>query len=97
MRAVLEDAIVCFQEHHASRQGKRKQEFAKVRRWLFEPAEDWVFNFENICSSLALDPQYVRSGLLLWRKRKFSKPSAAPARRRDKKRTAFRGAMARRA
>ncbi len=95
MLAILKDAISSFQEHHAARQGKRKREFDRVRRWLFEPAEDWVFSFDNICASLALDPQYVRSGLRLWLKRNFSAHAAEPIRRRDGKRPAPCPAMAR--
>lgn len=95
MLAILEDAIFCFQEHHAARLGKNKQEFDKVRRWIFEPAEDWVFSFENICSSLDLSPEYVRSGLRRWLKRDSPAHAAAPLRQRKSKQPALRAAMAR--
>jgi hypothetical protein len=95
MLAILEDAIFYFQEHHAEPQGKRKQEFEKVRRWLFEPTEDWVFSFENICSSLDLNPQYVRSGLRRWLKTNVSTHAAAPVRRRASKRPVLGAATAR--
>jgi hypothetical protein len=74
MLAVLEDAVRCFQTHHTARRGHHKREFEKAQRWLFGFGGDWVFSFESICSTLELNPQYVRSGLARWLKN-------APARR----------------
>jgi hypothetical protein len=59
LRAVLEDAIGCFQGSNAK---------------LVEEAEEWidsddeeVFSFNHICETLGLDPQAVRRGLKRWK------------------------------
>ena len=85
MLAVLEDAILCFQEHPAARQGKRKQSFDHVRRWLFDAGDDWVFSFENVCSALLMEPQYIRDGLLRWLKRNSTPLRTLPDRRQSAK------------
>lgn len=94
MLAVLEDAIFCFQECHAARQGKRKQTFDSARQWFFDPVDDRVFSFENICLALELEPQYVRSGLLRWLKRHAPARPAARVWRQTRKRAQLGRAMA---
>jgi hypothetical protein len=71
--AILEDAIDCFQENHLARQGRRKQLFDEVQKWIFQGHRDWVFGFENICAVLGFEPEYIREGLVRWRKREISK------------------------
>jgi hypothetical protein len=34
-----------------------------------EEDSDEVFSFESICEILAIDPSYLRQGLLRWKKR----------------------------
>jgi hypothetical protein len=72
MLAVLEDAIICFQENYRARCGKNKKLFDAVQEWFFG-ATDWVFGFENICSALGYDPGYIRAGLLRWREKELTK------------------------
>ena len=76
MLAILEDAIDCFQDNHAARCGKRKQLFDEAQEWIFAVG-DWVFGFENICSALGFDPQYIRKGLLRWREKHIKASSCA--------------------
>jgi hypothetical protein len=78
MLAVLEDAIHCFQENHAVRRGKKKRLFDNVQSWLFEASRGWVFGFENICSVLEVNPEYVRKGLIQWQEKESLKPLSAP-------------------
>ena len=77
MLAILEDAIDCFRDNHLARHGKKNQLFDKVQRWIFGVSGGWVFDFENICSVLELNPEYIRKGLVRWRERQLSKHRSA--------------------
>src|SRR5437867_7485085 len=72
MLAILEDAINCFQDNHRARCGKSKRLFDEAREWIFG-VSDWVFGFENICSALGFEPQYIRAGLRRWTEKQSSK------------------------
>ena len=74
MRAVLEDALNCFQKQSAS-SGRRAQRLAKeAEEWLFTDDYHWPFSFVNICAVLGLDAEYVRRGLERWRQTSFARP-----------------------
>ncbi len=77
MRAVLEDAIGCFQRAAVS--GKRRyQRLAKeAEEWFFAKEDGYLFSFMNICSVLGLNPEYIRLGLKRWRQC----PTAVPRRK----------------
>ncbi|MGE5218260.1 MAG: hypothetical protein ACM3SP_14765 [Chloroflexota bacterium] len=77
MLAVLEDALCNFQENYSARYGKRKQLFDDALRWFFEASDDWVFGFENICSVLEFNPEYIRKGLVRWKEKELSKHHSA--------------------
>jgi hypothetical protein len=71
--AVLEDGVRTFQD--------------EAREWLFTDALEHVFSFNSVCSSLGLDPGYIRRGLKRWEEhargatRKKQQPSqGAPVR-----------------
>lgn len=64
MFAVLEDAIVCFQKYASARGSKKRRLFRETEEWIHEEDNDWLFSFENICSVLGLDPNYIRHGLI---------------------------------
>jgi hypothetical protein len=74
MRAVLADAISCFQGSVIS--GKRRyQRLAKeAEEWFFARQDDYVFSFVNICAVLGLDPDYIRLGLKRWRQHAAATP-----------------------
>ena len=75
MRAVLEDAVNCFQRTA----GPGSEHVAKdAERWLFSNDTRWPFSFINICGVLGLNAEYVRLGLKRWR----ANPLARPARKR---------------
>ncbi len=71
MLAVLEDAIMCFQKYAGARDGKGERLFLEAEKWILEEDRDWPFSFENISETLKLDPNYIRRGLLMWRKEEF--------------------------
>ena len=73
MCAVLEDALMCFQQGLV-RQGRRVQRIAReAEEWLFSDDPLWPFSFVSICAVLGLEPAYVRRGLQRWRQ---SRPNA---------------------
>lgn len=67
MRAVLEEALSCFlyQFYLSSPQGQ--QLAREAEEWFFSDATSWPFAFENICTVLHLDPEYIRRGLRNWK------------------------------
>ena len=66
MRAVLEDAISCFQKQFVNN-GKRALRLAKeAEEWFLSDDTHWPFSFVSICSVLGLDPDYIRLGLKRW-------------------------------
>ena len=71
MLAVLENAIEEFQEYALAEDPKGKALFREVEEWLWDKDSDWFFSFESICETLKFSPDYLRQGLLLWKKAKI--------------------------
>ena len=68
MRAVLENGLHCFFTNVQRRTRKERKIFAETESWFFLPQrEEGVCDFENICSLLGIDPNYVRRGLTLFK------------------------------
>ena len=61
--AVLQDALGNFQRGLHSTSCKELEAFREVDRWFRSSEFDWLFSFENICSTLCIDPDHVRDGL----------------------------------
>jgi hypothetical protein len=68
MFAVLEDAITCFQRFSSATNACGKARFREAEEWLMHEKSDWLFSFETICEVLGLNPNYVRAGLVHWKK-----------------------------
>lgn len=67
MRAVLEEALECFQKQ-CLKSGRRAQRLAnEAEEWIFSDEESWPFSFVNICAVLGLEPGYIRLKLKRWR------------------------------
>ena len=65
-RAILEDAIRCFQRRFV-RKGRRVRRLAQeAEEWFAADDADWPFSFVNICAVLGLEPDYIRRGLKRW-------------------------------
>ena len=71
MLAVLENAIEQFQEYALAEDAKGKAMLQEVEDWLWDKDSDWFFSFESICETLKFSPDYLRQGLLLWKKAKI--------------------------
>ncbi len=69
MRAVLEDAVHCFQKQFV-RKGRHVLRLAReAEEWFAAADPRWPFSFVNICAVLGLEPEYLRLGLKQWRER----------------------------
>lgn len=63
MLAVLAEALSTFERGLGSTRAERRHQFHEVDRWIASHDTDWPFSFENICSCLDIDPDYIRAGL----------------------------------
>ena len=70
MLAVLADAIEHFQKHVIAKDEKGRKLFREAEEWFLEKDSDGLFCFEYICDTLQLRPDYIRQGLLSWKKAK---------------------------
>lgn len=64
--AVLEDGVRTFQDNIFAETGKKRALLDEAREWLFTDDFEHVFSFNSVCSSLGLDPGYIRRGLKRW-------------------------------
>jgi hypothetical protein len=75
MRAVLEDALECFQKQFLA-PGPHTQRLAReAEEWFFTNDNHWLFSFVHICDALGLDANYIRRGLKQWRQSQQKKES----------------------
>jgi len=72
MRAILEDAIDCFQKVGRTYDQRLTRD---AERWLFADDHHWPFSFVNICAVLGLNAGYIRLGLQRWRQSPSSRPT----------------------
>jgi len=64
--AVLEDGVRTFQDNIFAETGKKRVLLDEAREWLFTDSFEHVFSFNSVCSSLGIDPGYIRRGLKRW-------------------------------
>jgi hypothetical protein len=69
MRAVLEDALGCYQKQFVSHTRRERRLAQEAEEWVFSDNDRWLFSFVNICRALGLEPEYLRRGLKQWRQR----------------------------
>jgi hypothetical protein len=67
MLALLEDAIVCFQDNFGADDRRKKALFEDAEQWILGRDSTYIFSFENICDVLGLDAAYLRDGLMRWK------------------------------
>lgn len=78
MRAVLEEAVECFQKQFV-KSGRRAQRLAReAEEWIYADEVRWPFSFVNICAVLGLDPDYIRLKLKRWREQAIVKERGDP-------------------
>lgn len=67
MRAVLADAILCFQKYDKATRPSQRRLAQEAEAWFRAEDRRWPFSFVHICQILELDPDYIRMGLRRWR------------------------------
>ncbi len=75
MLAVLEDAIICFQDHVAATCKRKRLLHLEAEQWFLDDDRSYLFSFENICDSLGFEPTYLRQGLARWKEAALAKGS----------------------
>lgn len=66
MRAVLADAINCYQRRFVSKKQRDLRLAEEAEEWFFADDHDQPFSFVHICLVLGLEPAYIRLGLRRW-------------------------------
>jgi hypothetical protein len=67
MLAVLEDAVVCFQQNVTAVQPCKQALFREAEDWFLDDDKRYFFSFDNICEALCVSPAYLRRGLKRWK------------------------------
>jgi hypothetical protein len=67
MRAVMEDAVRCYQKQFAPGPRRNARLAQEAARWFFDDDTTWPYSFLNLCYALGLDPGYIRRRLRRWR------------------------------
>jgi hypothetical protein len=70
MTAVLEEALIDYQRGSSAHDNKGKKRFAEAEAWILETDAEWIFSFVNCCEVLGIAPDYLRQGLLHWKRGK---------------------------
>jgi hypothetical protein len=66
LRAVLEDALTCFQKQFVT-EGRGVQRMAReAEEWFLSDDAHWPFSFVSVCAVLGLEPESVRQQLKRW-------------------------------
>ncbi len=78
MLAVLEDAIRSYQDHLHSTRVRPRLQARHAERWIRSEDCDWPYSFKNICLSIEIDPELLRSKVLAPRSRE-ERPTPRPS------------------
>jgi len=65
--ALLEDAILTFQEKLFAGDTKSKILVRETEEWIWSTDSDGFFSFENVCEALNISASFLRRHLLLWK------------------------------
>ena len=68
MLAILQDAVVCFQEHVGAKCKRKQLLYLEAEDWISNSDRSYLFSFENVCEALGFDANYMREGLLRWKR-----------------------------
>lgn len=80
MRAVLTDAINCYQRGLLSKKQRDLRLAEEAEEWFFVDDYYQPFSFVHICSVLGLEPAYIRLGLKRWGQEIPARPQRKPRR-----------------
>ena len=82
MLAVLQDAVVCFQEYLGSTCKRKLNLYTDAEQWLLNDDRSYLFSFENICEALGFEAGYLRQGLMRWKEAVFARNKGKHNRKR---------------
>jgi len=68
MLAVLEDALGTYKAGLTSPTPAKRVEAFKVEAWVASDDVEWPFAFVNVCQTVGVSPEYVRTCLTRWRR-----------------------------
>lgn len=68
MLAVLQDAVLCFQEHVTAKCKRKQSMHDSAEQWISNKDRSYLFSFENVCDALGFDANYMRQGLARWKR-----------------------------
>ena len=68
MLAVLQDAVTCFQEHVTAKCKRKQSLHHEAEEWISSTERCYLFAFENVCEALGFDADYMREGLMRWKR-----------------------------
>jgi hypothetical protein len=66
LRAVLEDALICFQSQFLPEGGYLRQEAQEAKAWFWSKEDRSPFSFVTVCAVLGLEPEAIRQRLERW-------------------------------
>jgi hypothetical protein len=66
LRAVLEDALKCYQSQFLPEGGYLRQEAQEAKAWFWSDEACWPFSFITVCTVLGLEPEAIRRQLKRW-------------------------------
>lgn len=69
MLAILEDAVDVYRKLAGATDARRRALFDEAEAWIESEDASWLFSYENICATLGIDADYLRSGLRAWKHR----------------------------
>jgi hypothetical protein len=82
MLALLEDAIICFQDYLGTDCKRKMALFQDAETWILDDDTSYIFSFVNICDVLGFDASYLREGLVRWKKNALGSAQTKEPRKR---------------
>lgn len=64
MRAVLEDALTCFQRQCETERRWVQREAREAEEWFFSDDAHGLFSYASVCAVLGLEPETIRQKLM---------------------------------
>jgi hypothetical protein len=72
MLAILEDGIRCFQEHLRNPRSNPRLLSQQAEEWICAVDYEWPFSFVNVCESLGVNAEALRSALVAWKTKQLA-------------------------
>lgn len=63
IRAVLDDALACFQGQFGTEGWRARRIAREAEEWFFSDDDQWIFSFMHVCAVLGLEPESIRQEL----------------------------------